>query len=70
MIYFILFFLFLFCFSCSFRWVNTLGMAALHGIDAVLRHSFFDYGYSHLVDQNFNPLPVSLSSIHMISEKP
>lgn len=49
--------------------MNTLGMAALHGIDAVLRHSFFDYGYSHLVDQNFNPLPVSLSSIHMISEK-
>lgn len=64
MIYFILLFFF-----CSFRWVNTLGMAALHGIDAVLRQSFFDYGYSHLVDQNFNPLPVSLSSIHMISEK-
>lgn len=44
-----------------FRWVNTLGMAALHGIDVVLRHSFFDYGYTHLVDQHFNPLPVSFS---------
>lgn len=42
------------------RWMNTLGMAALNGIDVVLRHSFFDYGYTHLVDQNFNPLPVSL----------
>lgn len=42
------------------RWVNTLGTAALQGIDVVLRHSFFDYGYTHLVDQHFNPLPVSL----------
>lgn len=50
-----------FC-PAAFRWVNTLGMAASHGIDAVLRHSFFDYGYSHLVDQHFNPLPVSLLS--------
>ena len=47
------------CF-CS-RWVNTLGMASVQGIDVVLRHSFFDYGYTHLVDQHFNPLPVSLS---------
>lgn len=47
------------------RWVNTLGMAAMQGIDVVLRHSFFDYGYTRLVDQLFNPLPVSLSvSIH------
>ena len=45
-------------FVCS-RWVNALGMAAVQGIDVVLRHSFFDYGYTHLVDQNFNPLPVS-----------
>ncbi len=43
------------------RWMNTLGMAAMQGIDVVLRHSFFDYGYTHLVDQHFNPLPVSLS---------
>lgn len=43
------------------RWVNTLGIAAMQGIDVVLRHSFFDYGYTHLVDQHFNPLPVSLS---------
>lgn len=43
------------------RWVNSLGIAAMQGIDVVLRHSFFDYGYTHLVDQHFNPLPVSLS---------
>ncbi|XP_028279218.1 inactive heparanase-2 [Parambassis ranga] len=44
-------------YAASFLWVNTLGMAAVHGIDVVLRHSFFDYGYTHLVDQHFNPLP-------------
>ncbi|XP_028982789.1 inactive heparanase-2 [Betta splendens] len=44
-------------FAASFLWVNTLGTAAVQGIDVVLRHSFFDYGYTHLVDQNFNPLP-------------
>uniref|UniRef100_W5K3X5 Heparanase 2 (inactive) n=1 Tax=Astyanax mexicanus TaxID=7994 RepID=W5K3X5_ASTMX len=32
-------------------WINTTR------VDVVLRHSFFDYGYSHLVDQHFNPLP-------------
>lgn len=42
-----------------FRWLNTLGMLANQGIDVVIRHSFFDHGYNHLVDQNFNPLPVS-----------
>jgi hypothetical protein len=45
--------------SFSFRWLNTLGMLANQGIDVVIRHSFFDHGYNHLVDQNFNPLPVS-----------
>jgi len=40
--------------------MNTLGVAAVQGIDVILRHSFFDYGYTHLVDQHFNPLPVSL----------
>lgn len=49
------------CVHMFSRWVNALGMAAMQGIDVVLRHSFFDYGYTHLVDQNFNPLPVSLS---------
>ncbi|XP_051507062.1 inactive heparanase-2-like [Myxocyprinus asiaticus] len=44
-------------FAAGFLWLNTLGIAAAHGIDVVLRHSFFDYGYSHLVDQHFNPLP-------------
>ncbi|XP_028324405.1 inactive heparanase-2 [Gouania willdenowi] len=44
-------------YAAGFLWMNTLGMAALQGIDVVLRHSFFDYGYTHLVDQHFNPLP-------------
>ncbi|XP_038152325.1 inactive heparanase-2 isoform X1 [Cyprinodon tularosa] len=44
-------------FAASFLWINTLGVAAVQGIDVVLRHSFFDYGYAHLVDQHFNPLP-------------
>ena len=26
----------------------------------VVRHSFLDHGHNHLVDQNFNPLPVGL----------
>uniref|UniRef100_A0A8C7R812 Heparanase 2 (inactive) n=1 Tax=Oncorhynchus mykiss TaxID=8022 RepID=A0A8C7R812_ONCMY len=44
-------------YAAGFLWLNTLGMAAVQGIDVVLRHSFFDYGYTHLVDQHFNPLP-------------
>uniref|UniRef100_A0AAR2L4Y4 Heparanase 2 n=1 Tax=Pygocentrus nattereri TaxID=42514 RepID=A0AAR2L4Y4_PYGNA len=44
-------------FAAGFLWLNTLGISAMQGIDVVLRHSFFDYGYSHLVDQHFNPLP-------------
>uniref|UniRef100_H3A912 Heparanase 2 (inactive) n=1 Tax=Latimeria chalumnae TaxID=7897 RepID=H3A912_LATCH len=44
-------------YAAGFLWLNTLGMAAKQGIDVVIRHSFFDHGYNHLVDQNFNPLP-------------
>ncbi|KAJ8013758.1 hypothetical protein DPEC_G00033120 [Dallia pectoralis] len=44
-------------YAASFLWLNTLGIAAIQGIDVVLRHSFFDYGYTHLVDQTFYPLP-------------
>uniref|UniRef100_A0A8B9LE26 Heparanase 2 (inactive) n=2 Tax=Astyanax mexicanus TaxID=7994 RepID=A0A8B9LE26_ASTMX len=44
-------------FAAGFLWLNTLGISAMQGVDVVLRHSFFDYGYSHLVDQHFNPLP-------------
>nr|XP_009305812.1 inactive heparanase-2 isoform X1 [Danio rerio] len=59
-------------FSAGFLWLNTLGIAAAHGIDVVLRHSFFDYGYNHLVDQNFNPLPdywVSLLFKHLVGPR-
>ncbi|XP_043912765.1 inactive heparanase-2 [Protopterus annectens] len=44
-------------YAAGFLWLNTLGMSANQGIDVVIRHSFFDHGYNHLVDQNFNPLP-------------
>ncbi|XP_016019627.2 inactive heparanase-2 isoform X4 [Rousettus aegyptiacus] len=44
-------------YAAGFLWLNTLGMLASQGIDVVIRHSFFDHGYNHLVDQNFNPLP-------------
>ncbi|XP_075389568.1 inactive heparanase-2 [Tenrec ecaudatus] len=44
-------------YAAGFLWLNTLGMLANQGIDVVIRHSFFDHGFNHLVDQNFNPLP-------------
>ncbi|CAG6017209.1 unnamed protein product [Menidia menidia] len=44
-------------YAAGFLWMNTLGVAAVQGMDVILRHSFFDYGYTHLVDQHFNPLP-------------
>ncbi|KAL7990703.1 hypothetical protein Chor_014133 [Crotalus horridus] len=44
-------------YAASFLWLNSLGMLANQGIDVVMRHSFFDHGHNHLVDQNFNPLP-------------
>ncbi|XP_078421250.1 inactive heparanase-2 isoform X1 [Cetorhinus maximus] len=44
-------------YAAGFLWLNTLGMSAKQGIDVVIRNSFFDHGYNHLVDQNFNPLP-------------
>lgn len=46
------------------RWLNTLGLLASQGIDVVVRHSFLDHGHNHLVDQNFNPLPVGLPGGH------
>ncbi|XP_044154726.1 inactive heparanase-2 [Bufo gargarizans] len=44
-------------YAAGFLWLNTLGMSANQGVDVVIRHSFFDHGYNHLVDQNFTPLP-------------
>ncbi|EFB24073.1 hypothetical protein PANDA_005174 [Ailuropoda melanoleuca] len=49
-------------YAAGFLWLNTLGMLANQGIDVVIRHSFFDHGYNHLVDQNFNPLPKSANT--------
>ncbi|MGH0126457.1 UNVERIFIED_CONTAM: hypothetical protein FKN15_028612 [Acipenser sinensis] len=59
-------------YAASFLWLNTLGMSAMQGIDVVIRHSFFDYGYNHLVDQNFNPLPdywLSLLFKHLVGPR-
>ncbi|KAJ7325088.1 hypothetical protein JRQ81_018108 [Phrynocephalus forsythii] len=44
-------------YAASFLWLNSLGILASQGIDVIMRHSFFDHGHNHLVDQNFNPLP-------------
>ncbi|XP_074856092.1 inactive heparanase-2 isoform X4 [Carettochelys insculpta] len=44
-------------YAAGFLWLNALGMLASQGIEVVMRHSFFDHGHNHLVDQNFNPLP-------------
>ncbi|TSK22790.1 Inactive heparanase-2 [Bagarius yarrelli] len=59
-------------FAAGLLWLNTLGISAMQGIDVVLRHSFFDYGYSRLVDQQFNPLPdywLSLLFKHLVGPK-
>ncbi|XP_034159065.2 inactive heparanase-2 isoform X1 [Pangasianodon hypophthalmus] len=59
-------------FAAGLLWLNTLGISAMQGIDVVLRHSFFDYGYSHLVDQQFNPLPdywLSLLFKHLVGPR-
>ncbi|XP_066047223.1 inactive heparanase-2 isoform X3 [Chamaea fasciata] len=45
-------------YAAGFLWLNTLGLLASQGIDVVVRHSFLDHGHNHLVDQNFNPLPL------------
>ncbi|MBN3275469.1 HPSE2 protein, partial [Polyodon spathula] len=59
-------------YAAGFLWLNTLGMSAMQGIDVVIRHSFFNYGYNHLVDQNFNPLPdywLSLLFKHLVGPR-
>ncbi|MBN3282614.1 HPSE2 protein, partial [Polyodon spathula] len=59
-------------YAAGFLWLNTLGLSAMQGIDVVIRHSFFDYGYNHLVDQNFNPLPdywLSLLFKHLVGPR-
>ncbi|XP_075790576.1 inactive heparanase-2 [Pelodiscus sinensis] len=44
-------------YAAGFLWLNTLGLLASQGIEVAMRLSLFDHGHSHLVDQNFNPLP-------------
>ena len=43
---------------CS-RWLDKLGLSARMGIEVVMRQVFFGAGNYHLVDENFEPLPVS-----------
>lgn len=40
------------------RWLDKLGLSARQGIDVVMRQVFFGAGTYHLVDANFEPLPV------------
>lgn len=41
------------------RWLDKLGVSAQMGIEVVMRQVFFGAGNYHLVDENFEPLPVS-----------
>lgn len=43
---------------CS-RWLDKLGLSARMGIEVVMRQVLFGAGNYHLVDENFEPLPVS-----------
>lgn len=46
-------------FASSFgRWLDKLGLSARQGIDVVMRQVFFGAGTYHLVDADFEPLPV------------
>lgn len=42
------------------RWLDKLGLSARQGIDVVMRQVFFGAGTYHLVDANFEPLPVCM----------
>lgn len=43
---------------CS-RWLDKLGLSARMGMEVVMRQVLFGAGNYHLVDENFEPLPVS-----------
>lgn len=45
-------------FISTFIWLDKLGLAAQNGIDLVIRQSFFN-GYYALIDDDYNPAPVS-----------
>lgn len=45
--------------SLCFRWLDKLGLSARMGIEVVMRQVLFGAGNYHLVDENFEPLPVS-----------
>ena len=43
-----------------------MGLSAQMGIEVVMRQVFFGAGNYHLVDENFEPLPVSdLTLLHL-----
>ncbi|TKC46796.1 hypothetical protein EI555_016007 [Monodon monoceros] len=46
-------------FAAGFMWLDKLGLSARMGIEVVMRQVFFGAGNYHLVDENFEPLPVS-----------
>ena len=45
--------------SLCARWLDKLGLSARMGIEVVMRQVLFGAGNYHLVDGNFEPLPVS-----------
>ncbi|GAB1289892.1 Heparanase [Apodemus speciosus] len=45
-------------FAAGFMWLDKLGLSAQMGIEVVMRQVFFGAGNYHLVDENFEPLPV------------
>lgn len=42
------------------RWLDKLGLAAKLGLDVVIRQVLIGSGTYHLVDNNLDPLPVSV----------
>ena len=45
------------------RWMDKLGLAALHGTDVVIRQTFYRGAYA-LIDSHWRPNPVSTVKVH------
>lgn len=44
------------------RWLDKLGLAAMLGLDVVMRQVLIGAGSYHLIDNNLDPLPVRIES--------
>ncbi|KAF7641479.1 hypothetical protein LDENG_00280340 [Lucifuga dentata] len=47
-------------FVAGFMWLDKLGLGARLGLDVIIRQVLIGSGSYHLVDDNLDPLPVSL----------